>query len=289
MEYDGPLPARWDFGTPRPDRHVTGPHADLHVHTDRSDGQLSLEGVPAAASRAGVAIVALTDHDRFQPALAGPLVVREGVTLIHGIELRVDTGGQRVDLLGYGLEPTPALAEEVERLQIDRRRRGAAIIERVEARLGIDLDLRPGPGLGRPHIARAIEAHPDTPYDYRGAFEELIGAEGPCYVPRSVTPFESGRELLAEACAFVALAHPLRYRDAEAALELAASLDAVERFYPYEHDPDPAPVDRVIAEHDLLVTGGSDAHDDRIGRAGLTVERWEAIEARLPDPTGERG
>ncbi len=263
---------------------MTGVHADLHVHTDRSDGELSLDAVPRAARRAGVAVVAVTDHDRLQPSLPAPVSTRESVTLVHGIELRVDAGDQRLDLLGYGVDPTPDLEAEVERLQRDRRERGGAIIDRVEAHLGIALDLEPREGLGRPHVARAIAAHPDAAYDYAGAFEHLIGADCPCYVPRELPTFDRGRALLDEACALVGLAHPLRYADPERALALAAGLDAVERWYPYDRAVDRSPVDRAIAAHDLVATGGSDAHDDRLGRAGLSAEAYRAVAARLPPP-----
>ena len=263
------------------------PYADLHVHTDRSDGTLALEELPAAANEAGVAVVAVTDHDRFQPALDAPVTVRDGVTLVHGIELKVETEDQRLDLLGYGVDPTPALAAEVERLQADRRERGRAIVECVEDRLDVDLDLEVREGLGRPHIARAIEAHPDAPYDFRGAFEELIGDGRPCFVAREVTPLDVGRDLLREACALVGLAHPFRYDDPAAAIAVAADLDAIERWYPYGREVDAAPVERAIEAHGLLATGGSDAHGESLGAAGLTSAAYEPVAARLPTPAGD--
>ncbi|MFA9502977.1 PHP domain-containing protein [Natrinema sp. H-ect1] len=257
------------------------PHADLHVHTTRSDGSLDLEAVPEAARRGGVEVVAVTDHDRVQP-FAGPVVERDGVTLIHGIELRVETpGGQRLDLLGYGLEPSGDLEAILETIQENRIERGRAIVDCVESRLGIELDVTVDGGFGRPHIARAIEAHPDAEYDYQGAFDHLIGSDCPCYVPRDVPSFERGRAALAESCRLVSLAHPLRYRDPESALALAADLDAVELRYPYGRDVDRAPVERAIERHDLLVTGGSDAHDDRIGVAGLSRDAFERLELRV--------
>ena len=268
--------------------------ADLHVHTTNSDGTLVLDALPAAARRAGLDAVAVTDHDRFHPAIEAPVSTVDGVTVIHGIELRVDAGSQRVDLLGYGVEPTQALTAEVERLQRNRIERGAAIVERVEDRLGIDLGVEPREGLGRPHIARAIAEHPDAPYDVQGAFDELIGDGGPCYVPRAVPDFARGRRLLADACAFVGLAHPLRYDDPESALELTADLDAVERWYPYDRPVDPPAedrlaagleaVDQAIAEHGLLATGGSDAHDANLGGTGLDRDAFERVRERLPTP-----
>ena len=264
--------------------------ADLHVHTTNSDGTLTVEALPAAARRASLEAVAVTDHDRFHPSLDASVSILDGLTVIHGIELRVEAGDQRVDLLGYGVDPKPALRDEVDRLQRDRIERGAAIVDRVESRLGIDLGVEPREGLGRPHIARAIADHPGTQYDVQGAFDDLIGDGRPCYVARDVPSFERGRELLAESCALVGLAHPLRYEDPAAALELTSQLDAVERWYPYalrgaSSGPiDQSAVDRAIADYDLLATGGSDAHDDRLGRAGVAREAYEPIRARLPEP-----
>jgi hypothetical protein len=242
--------------------------ADCHVHTTNSDGELTLARLPAAARAADVELVAITDHDRFHPDIDGPITTLDGVTVVHGIELRVDAGEQRVDLLGYGVERTPALTDLVETIQQDRIDRGRKIIDCVEARLGVDLPVEPRRGLGRPHIARAI-AESDADYDYQGAFEHLIGGDSPCYVAREIPAFEPAVDALREACAVVGLAHPFRYRDPEGALALTAHLDAVERHYPYHHAVDPAPVERAAREHDLLVTGGSDAHDETLGRAGL--------------------
>ena len=249
--------------------------ADLHVHTTRSDGSLTLDTLPDAAARAGVDAVAVTDHDRIHPDLAGPVTDHGGITVVHGIELRVETGSQRLDLLGYGVDPTDALDAMCARIQRNRRERGRAIIERVEARLGRSIPVEPREGLGRPHIARAIAAVSE--YTFQGAFDHLIGDDCPCYVPRTVPTFERGRELLSEACGAVGLAHPLRYPDPETALARCGSLDAVERWYPYDAAVDSAPVEAAIERYDLLPTGGSDAHDERLGRAGLDRAAWERL------------
>ena len=260
--------------------------ADLHAHTVVSDGTLTLDEIPAVAREAGVDWVAVTDHDRIHPGLDEPVVERDGVRIVRGIELRVDAGFERLDLLGYGVEHTDALDAEIDRLQRDRRERGAAILDRVEERLGVDLDLEPREGLGRPHIARAIDES-DAPYDYAGAFDELIGNDGPCYVARDVTPLDEGLDLLADACALVGLAHPFRYDRVDEALGVAresAAIGAIERFYPYGRAVDDERIDRLAAENDLLRTGGTDAHERTLGVAGLTVSAFVPVRERLPDP-----
>ncbi|MDS0260002.1 PHP domain-containing protein [Haloarcula sp. S1CR25-12] len=249
--------------------------ADLHVHTTRSDGSLPLSSVPAAAASCEVDVVAITDHDRVQPDLEGPVTTREGTTLVHGIELRVDAGEQRLDLLGYGVEPTDALRAECARIQRDRSERGRQIIDCVEDRLGVSLPVEPRAGLGRPHIARAIAEVTD--YSVQGAFDHLIGDDCPCFVAREVPDFDRGRALLADACGLVGLAHPFRYRDTTAALARCADLDAVERWYPYGRPVDTEALDAAIDQYGLVPTGGSDAHDDRLGVAGLDGSAWDRV------------
>ncbi|UPW01520.1 PHP domain-containing protein [Halorussus gelatinilyticus] len=257
--------------------------ADLHVHTTNSDGEMRLSEVPEAARDAGVSVVAVTDHDRLHPELPTPVTAFEGVTVVHGIELRVeprgeaygDAVGERVDLLGYGVTPTTDLIDELDRVQTDRKERGRKLIENVEDHLDIDLDLEPREGLGRPHVARAVVDHPDSDYEEIGdVFDDLIGDDCPCFVARDVTSFERGVELLSEACGLVGLAHPYRYDDPAAALELTRELDAVERYYPYDEEVDSRPVERAIAEHDLIPTGGSDAHGHELGKAGLSKPEY---------------
>lgn len=267
------------------DRHPAMVVADLHMHTTVSDGTLTLDAVPAAARAAGVEAVAVTDHDRYHPGLNEPVSTRDGIEVVRGIELRAEAATQRVDLLGYGLQETTALRRECERLQQDRIDRGERMVAAVEEATGVSLDVTVESGFSRPELARAI-ADSDAPYDERGAFRELIGSDCPCYVARDVPSVERAVELLDEACAVVGLAHPFRYDEPDRALDLVVTheLDAVERFYSYDRtrQPDPAPIDRLVADHDLLPIGGSDAHDETLGRAGLDRDQWNAVRSRLP-------
>jgi predicted metal-dependent phosphoesterase TrpH len=268
-------------------------YADLHVHTDHSDGTLSLADVPDAARASGVSVVGVTDHDRIHPELSAPVTERDGIEIVAGIELRVAAPAQRVDLLAYGLSPTDALRDELERIQRDRVTRGRAIVDCVEDRLGITLDVALVDGVGRPHIARAVVEHPETQYDQIGAvFDDLIGDGDPCFVARDVPDFADAVALLRESSALVSLAHPFRYPDPDRALAHCTHLDAVEAFYPYDgtrgHDdgsePDRGRLAETIAAQNLLETGGSDAHGTALGGAGLSKSQYEPIADRLPRP-----
>ena len=268
----------------RPGRDDGVPAADLHVHTTASDGTLTIPELSEAARAAGIDIVAVTDHDRIHPDLDAPVQDIDGVTVIRGIELRVDAGAQRLDLLGYGVTDTDTLREVTDRIQRNRKERAKEIIDRVEAHVGVEIDVEIRQGIGRPTIARGI-ADSDAPYDYGGAFEHLIGAGDPCYVAREIPTFADGVDALREACAVVGLAHPFRYPDTEAAFDRARELDAVERYYPYSGSSadraDPERVDEVATEAELLRTGGSDAHDRTLGVAGPPASAFDPFADRL--------
>ena len=256
--------------------------ADLHTHTTNSDGSLTLETLPEAAKRAGVEAVAVTDHDRVHPDLDRPLTRSGGIEIVHGIELGVAAGELRVDLLGYGVRRSERLREFLETVQANRVDRARRIVACVEDELGVELAVDVEPGIHRTHIAHAIDRS-EASYDYRRAKDELIGDGCPCHVSRTVPGFDRGRRVLLEACALVGLAHPLRYADPERALALTEELDAVELSYPYDRTVDVAPVVAAIDDHNLVPTGGSDAHDDRLGRAGVDRATYDRVRSKILD------
>ena len=90
-----------------------------HIHTDRSDGSGSPDEVAAAAARAGLQFIILTDHgDGTQPPAAP--AYRHGVLTLDAVELNT-TGGHYVAIglpaAPYPLAGTPdAVIEDVKRL-----------------------------------------------------------------------------------------------------------------------------------------------------------------------------
>jgi hypothetical protein len=105
----------------------------LHVHTARSDGTGTAEDVAAAASRAGLRFVVLTDHGD-GTRVPDPPVYRSGVLVIDAVEFST-TGGHYI-ALGLGRTPYRLAGEPRD------------VVEDV-TRLG---------GFG-------IVAHPDSPKD----------------------------------------------------------------------------------------------------------------------------
>jgi len=74
----------------------------FHVHTNRSDGAGTIDEVAAAAARAGLRFVILTDHDDgTRPA--DPPSYRSGVLIVDGVEISTSGGHYAV----VGMEPPP--------------------------------------------------------------------------------------------------------------------------------------------------------------------------------------
>lgn len=90
-----------------------------HIHTDRSDGSGTPDDVAAAAARAGLQFIILTDHgDGTRPP--DPPAYRHGVLTLDGVELNT-TGGHYAAIglpaTPYPLAGTPeAVIEDVRRL-----------------------------------------------------------------------------------------------------------------------------------------------------------------------------
>jgi len=255
--------------------------ADLHTHTTRSDGTTKPEEITEIAKKRGLKAIAVTDHDQYHDEYYAPLMTEDGVDIISGIELRVRIPklDERVDLLGYGVTPTAELDEVVDKIQDNRKYRIEQMLDLVEKATGVRPDYEPTRTSGRPHVARAIEDTEELDYTYQEAFDELIGNDCPCYTSRSIPTFDDGLKALKDSCHLVSLAHPYRYKYPRGVLKYAKQLDAVECIYPYGDIADYKTIgldDTAVDWFDLVMTGGSDAHEpESIGTAGLLEEHYE--------------
>ena len=110
--------------------------ADLHIHTTASDGIADVVSiVQSAAARDDLDVIAITDHERIDAALAGQAIARD-----RGLSIEVIVGEEVTTLGGHLLA-----------LWIDRRIRPYRSLRRTIA------DVHEAGGL-------AIPAHPLVPY-----------------------------------------------------------------------------------------------------------------------------
>src|SRR5208283_856228 len=77
--------------------------ADLHIHSNASDGRYSPAEIVRMAVSARLTIMSLTDHDTVDGIIPALEATGEfpALTLIPGVELSTDTTSGEVHVLGY--------------------------------------------------------------------------------------------------------------------------------------------------------------------------------------------
>ena len=257
---------------------VSPPLIDLHTHSTASDGTDTPEQLVAAAHRAGVDVLAITDHDTTGGWDAAAAALPGGMRLVRGAEFSCvsPTGREErpvsVHLLGYLFDPThPAIVAEQARLRDERVVRLARITEKMAAD-GYPVDVESvfafvpeGTSAGRPHLARALVAA-GVAESVNDAFATLLHNGSPYYVPKADTPVERAIAMVRAAGGAAVFAHPLaRRRGRVVEPSVIADLAAVGLGGVEVDHPDHTPEDRgllreLAAAHDLVTTGSSDYH-----------------------------
>lgn len=249
----------------------SGP-ADLHLHSNHSDGTESPAEVMRQAHAHGVRTAALTDHDRTSGwGEAGDAATALGMTFIPGMELSSKHEWRSVHVLGYLFDPTDAaLVAETDRIRDDRIGRA----ERIVRSIGRDYDLRwedvleqttEDATVGRPHIADALVAR-GIVRDRTEAFEGILhpreGYYEPHYAPDPLTAIR----LITDAGGVAIIAHPATSgRDRMMPVPfierlVAASLGGFEIDHRENTESGKRTLRTIAAEHDLIITGSSDYH-----------------------------
>jgi 3',5'-nucleoside bisphosphate phosphatase len=266
--------------------------ADLHVHSSASDGTDPPAEVMRRAARAGLDVVALTDHDTVAGhaearAAAGP------VSLLPGMELSCKLDGRSVHMLAYLFDPDqPALAAELARIRDDRVIRARAMVDRLAA-LGVPVTWEQvvaiaGPAVvGRPHIARAMAASGVIASPREAFTRDWIADGGRAYVGRYALDPVRAIGLVRTAGGVTALAHPRAGRDTsmpdeQIARLAAAGLAGLEVYHPDQPDTERVRLLALARDLALVATGGSDDHGSLTGhRLGTETTPAAAVEALI--------
>ena len=255
---------------------------DLHTHSTASDGARAPADVVKAGKAAGLAALALTDHD----TLAGVADAREagtqlGLRVVTGVELSAVEGDTETHILGLHLSELGELEHRLVALREMRVSRAARIVARLNA-LGIAvtfeavLEQAAGGAVGRPHVARALIAG-GWATDFREAFERYLGNGKTAFVAKDKLPMSEAIGLVHRAGGLAILAHPgsLGTRERVAALA-AAGLDGLEILHPSHSWEESQRLDALATEFDLVRSGGSDWHGAPDGARALGMMRVPA-------------
>lgn len=187
---------------------------DLHTHSWVSDGTESPAALMRAAARAGLSVVALTDHDTTAGwAEAAAAVAGTGVALVRGTEISCTAGRVSVHLLSYLHDPDHAeLAGTLDRSRRFRGTRARTMVERINADYPltweqVQTQATDGATIGRPHIADALVVAGYAP-DRTAAFDTILAASGPYYVRYDAPDAADAVRMVRAAGGVPVFAHP---------------------------------------------------------------------------------
>lgn len=245
---------------------------DLHTHSTASDGNLSPEKLVQAASRKKVAVLSLTDHDTMDAtSTAAHLCAEAGIRFIPGIEISCHCLGEEVHILAYGLDPSSEklkvflqeqLQDRLERLEAMRLKLEAAGIYLSQEE--IRRQIHSQTAAGRPHVARALvyKGYASSLHD---AFQNYLGFGKTGYVARKDVPTEKVLQLIRDMGGLSVVAHPGHSKNPEIIEKLSEQgLGGVEAYHPVHKAWQKQSYEKWAQERNLLVTGGSDFHGDKM-------------------------
>jgi len=281
-------------------------NADLHCHSNVSDGTLSPEAVAARAHQNGVELWSLTDHDEIDGQdRARDAAHRLGMSYLSGSEISVTFAGETVHIVGLGFDARhPDLVQGLIATRGGREQRArnmAADLERVGVRGAFEGALKyvGNPDLiSRTHFARYMveiglcKELPDV-------FKRYLTEGKPGYVKHQWAKLGDAVRWITEAGGVAVIAHPGRYDltpNEEYALftefkahggqgvEVVTGSHTVPEYQKYAD---------LACELDLLASRGSDFHDPSESHTDLgtlpplpkrVTPVWEALTHRIQRP-----
>lgn len=262
---------------------------DLHVHTTASDGTFTPSDVILLAKKAGLAAMAITDHDTvsgIDEALSK--ANKENFELIPGIEISVGNT-ENVHIIGlYINHKSKELVQIVDIMKKHRFERNKMLIDNMKKE-GFDIsyekvcDSMNTNNVGRLHIAHYMQKNGIT-NDYRKIFKKYLIPGTKTYVPMKNVSEEEGIQAILKSGGIPILAHInyLKQNDEETEKTVKRLINfglmGIEVFYSGYDNHTEKIAHRISEKYNLVKSGGTDFHGARrpgvylgTGRGNLCV------------------
>lgn len=272
---------------------------DLHMHSTASDGARSPEDVAAAAHAAGLAAIALTDHDTVAGVGAARIAgARLGLRVITGVELSAEDESREIHILGLHLERLELIEVAMTEFRATRIDRARRMVEELN-RLGVPVTVESvfaqagGGAVGRPHVARAVVAG-GWASDHREVFDRWLGNGRPANVPKQRLDVSQAIRLIHDAGGLAIVAHPgVDCNRTRIERLVGLGLDGLEVRHPSHSADEVRRLGAMVEHFHLVPSGGSDWHGAPDGprTIGCMQVPWDVLErqdarlaARVPLP-----
>ncbi|MGD8628412.1 MAG: PHP domain-containing protein, partial [bacterium] len=237
-----------------------GGQLDLHIHTTFSDGDMTPREMVAEAQKAGLAGIAITDHDEVE----GVREAREAAAgsdfiVVSGVELSTSDGKNDIHILGYLIDiDSSELRKYLDLFRDARLNRGIHMVERLRE-MGVDievdsvLEIAGGGAVGRPHIAAALLQNGcvDSTED---AFRKYIGFNSPAYVHKYQLKPSDAFSLIRDAGGVGVMSHPGTTRKDELITDfIGCGMRGIEVYHPKHSESEAARYKRLAEKLGLVV------------------------------------
>lgn len=242
---------------------------DFHIHSNNSDGKLSVRELIDTYKKENYNIIAITDHDNM---IGCKEAIEYGKTqnmkVIPGIEVSTRYNGDDIHILGYFKEEycnrkdIAAYAKEKRESRITRTIKMVNSLKKYfNIEINADELLANTYMIGRPHIAKAI-MNAGYANSFDEVFKKYLSDDSPAFIPNSLLTPQEGIDLLKNNGATIVLAHPVLIKNTSIEdLLNKFKFDGMEAIYAINTPEETEKFSKICKERNMLITAGSDFHN----------------------------
>lgn len=243
-------------------------YADLHIHSNYSDGTMTPEEIIKKAIDLGVKNISITDHDSIASQYITEIEYND-INIIPGIELSTEYEDLELHILGYFINiKNNELINVLKKLnnsRIDRIEEILFNLKKHNINLTLeDLKVDLNSTIGRGHVANAMvrKGYFDN---YKTAFTSYLVKGKPAYVKGYKLNYKEAIQIINNSGGISVLAHPgqiyksLEIENMVKNLKIYG-LRGLEVYHPSHSRNQTNNFYNLSKKHKLLITGGSDFH-----------------------------
>lgn len=250
-------------------------YADLHIHSNYSDGKLTPEEIVDLAIKRNIKCISITDHDNIDSQyVADSYADNKCIKVISGLELSSHYENIEIHILCYFIDTeNENLKRSLDEIKNTRQDRAEKIIQKLN-QINIDINIEDidkqdyNGSIGRLHIAKVL-VEKGYASSVKEAFQKYLVKDRPAFVERRKIDYKEALKLISDAKGIAVLAHPGEIYKNMFGEKLIKSLKryglkGIEVFHP-SHSPKVLNYYYNLAKkYSLLITGGSDCHGTNI-------------------------
>lgn len=267
--------------------------ADLHIHTNKSDGTYTTEDVFMHARNEGLSAVSITDHDTVAAANEAVLIAdKYGIEFVPGVELSAMHESKEIHVVGLFMDwKNKKFEDTLVYFRKKRTERAEKIIRKLKEN-GVDVAFEElyevtenMNNAGRLHIARLLLKKKYV-RNIKEAFEKFLAEDKPAYVEKARITVSDAISIIKEVGGVSVLAHPgLIKNDSLIPGWAAQGLDGIEVYHPDHGYEEQLKYTGIAKELGLLTSGGSDSHGSfkeytNIGKVKISYEHFMKLKTK---------